>query len=138
MYIFEDLNRRYPRHIRDHVLFSGGFLLLVGIFGFMLGPKPIVIYLALLYSLAGALIARVFLVQADYTGGVNRRHVAASLLCIIVSAVLLSWTYDNVVSMAEARFGRIVLPFLLANFCLMYLPFLIMHGVKRIRRQRLF
>lgn len=138
MFVFEDLIKRYPLHVRNHYLLSGGFLLAVGIVGITFRQEPIIIYLALLGSLMSGLIARSFLLQIDYTGGVRPKHFVVGLLAVLVSAILLAWTYKSAVALAEPQFKRIVLPFILANLCLTYLPFLIVHGVKRSLNQPLF
>ena len=137
MYIFEDLNSRYPLHVRNQLILPGGLIFVVGIFGIVSDQKPMVVFLALLGCLVSGLITRVLFVQIDYTGGVRRKHVLTSFVALIACSILLYWTYEGVVLMTAPQFKRIVPPFLLMNFCLMYIPFLIVHGLKRINNQQL-
>jgi hypothetical protein len=137
MYIFKDINKKYPHHILSHSLLSSGMLLAIGIAGIVLAYEPTVVFLALLCTLVGGLVARVFLVHLDYTGGIRWKHLLTTVASIAVSAILLAWTYKSVGQMVEPQFRRLVLPFLLTNLLLMHLPFLIVHGVKCIKQQPL-
>jgi hypothetical protein len=137
MYLFQDINKRYWHHFLGHRLLASGMILAIGVIGVALNYDPRIVFLALFLTLIGTLIGRVFLVQVDYTGGIKRKHAFITIVSIGLSAILIAWTYRTATQMAEPLFKRLVLPFLLANLSLTHLPFLIVHGVKRIQRRPL-
>jgi len=135
VYVFQDINGRYRHHFLSHSLISSGMLFSVGIIGIILKYEPRLIFFALLCTLTGALIARVFLLHIDYAGGVKRKHVIVGLAAIFVSGLLLAWTYKTSGTMVTPQFKGLVLPFLLASLLLTHLPFLVVHRMKRLNGQ---
>jgi FtsH-binding integral membrane protein len=136
MSFFDDLNQRYPLHVRDHNLFTGGFLLALGFIGFTINQRPVVIFLALLITLISGLAARILLIHFNYTGGVRSKHVITSIVGVVVSAILILFSHWNIEHSTSPDFKKIVLPFFMANFLLTYVPFIIIDVAKRIGRRR--
>jgi NADH:ubiquinone oxidoreductase subunit K len=134
MNVFGEFNRKYAVHIRNHFL-TGGLLLALGTGGIVLGHEPMVIFIALCTALCGIILAQTLFVHLDYEGDLQAKHIAIITLGVCASAALVMMAYYGTHSRTGViLFRSLVLPFLLANFFCMHLPFLVAHVVGPRRR----